>query len=38
MSEMNNVKNTFCIRAFVGLVVWTEIFKKIFLMETIPLL
>jgi hypothetical protein len=35
---MNNVINTFCIRAFVELVVWTEIFMKISIMEKIPLL
>jgi hypothetical protein len=38
MSGMNNFINTFYIRAFVDLVVWTEIFMKIFIMETIPLL
>jgi hypothetical protein len=38
MSEMNNVINTFYKRAFVDLVVWTEIFMKIFVMETFPLL
>jgi len=36
MSEINNFINTFYIRAFVDLVVWTEIFMKIFIMEKIP--
>jgi len=38
MSEMNSAINTFYIRALVDLVVWAEIFMKIFIMETIPLL
>lgn len=38
MSEVNNVIHTFYIRTFVDLVVWTEIFMEIFIMETIPLL
>jgi hypothetical protein len=38
MSEMNNVINTFYICAYVDLVVWTEIFMNMFIMETITLL